>query len=242
MHEQKFKDLLSSTCQGSVDRRVLDLESDVHWRPGVQYFLGVTFSLWDECWHCCLCCVFVKNPNGFLFLPRTKLGLLVSAKKTVFDAKQRLLGQKFGQNPIAHQMSHQWWLYTKVWDFLLQRFFTSIWHWGTSLYTKRLSYLYLLHSRILRSNFFLISCSFLGKFLCWLPLLEGWGPLLRKSWIRPCFVKVYSATPVQDALVRRQVAYHRPQYISGTKPISSGPNPLLYPFSRTTVSYKFAFK
>ena len=29
MHEQKFKDLLSSTCQVSVERRVLDLELEV---------------------------------------------------------------------------------------------------------------------------------------------------------------------------------------------------------------------
>ena len=29
VHEQKFKDLLSSTCQVSVERRVLDLESEV---------------------------------------------------------------------------------------------------------------------------------------------------------------------------------------------------------------------
>ena len=29
MHEQKFKDLLSSTCQISVERIVLDLESEV---------------------------------------------------------------------------------------------------------------------------------------------------------------------------------------------------------------------
>ena len=28
MHEQKFKDLLSSTCQVSVERSVLDLESE----------------------------------------------------------------------------------------------------------------------------------------------------------------------------------------------------------------------
>ena len=28
VHEQKFKDLLSSTCQISVERRVLDLESE----------------------------------------------------------------------------------------------------------------------------------------------------------------------------------------------------------------------
>ena len=34
MHEQKFKDLLSSTCQVSVERRVLDLESDAMRGPG----------------------------------------------------------------------------------------------------------------------------------------------------------------------------------------------------------------
>ena len=37
VHEQKFKDLLSSTCQVSVERRVLDLESKVHERPGFYY-------------------------------------------------------------------------------------------------------------------------------------------------------------------------------------------------------------
>ena len=31
MHEQKFKDLLSSTCQVSVERIVLDLESEAAW-------------------------------------------------------------------------------------------------------------------------------------------------------------------------------------------------------------------
>ena len=30
VHEQKFKDLLSTTCQVSVERIVLDLESEVH--------------------------------------------------------------------------------------------------------------------------------------------------------------------------------------------------------------------
>ena len=34
VHEQKFKDLLSSTCQVSVERNMLDLESEV------QYSLG----------------------------------------------------------------------------------------------------------------------------------------------------------------------------------------------------------
>ena len=29
VHEQKFKDLLSSTCQVSVERNMLDLESEV---------------------------------------------------------------------------------------------------------------------------------------------------------------------------------------------------------------------
>ena len=30
LYKQKFKDLLSSTCQVSVERLVLDLESEVH--------------------------------------------------------------------------------------------------------------------------------------------------------------------------------------------------------------------
>ena len=34
VHEQKFKDLLSSTCQVSVERIVLDLESEVMRVPG----------------------------------------------------------------------------------------------------------------------------------------------------------------------------------------------------------------
>ena len=31
VHDQKFKDLLSSTCQVSVERSILDLESEVQW-------------------------------------------------------------------------------------------------------------------------------------------------------------------------------------------------------------------
>ena len=34
VHEQKFKDLLSSTCQVSIERIVLDLESEVIRDPG----------------------------------------------------------------------------------------------------------------------------------------------------------------------------------------------------------------
>ena len=34
MHEEKFKDLLSSTCQVSVERIVFDLESEVLRGPG----------------------------------------------------------------------------------------------------------------------------------------------------------------------------------------------------------------
>ena len=34
VHEQKFKDFLSSTCQVSVERIVLDLESEVMRGPG----------------------------------------------------------------------------------------------------------------------------------------------------------------------------------------------------------------
>ena len=34
VHEQKFKDLLSSTCQASVEKSMLDLESEVQWSLG----------------------------------------------------------------------------------------------------------------------------------------------------------------------------------------------------------------
>ena len=43
VHEQKFKDLLSSTCQVSVERIVLDLESEAAW---VLFPPGVTFCHW----------------------------------------------------------------------------------------------------------------------------------------------------------------------------------------------------
>ena len=43
VHEQKFKDLLSSTCQVSVERIVLDLESKAAW---VLFRPGVTFCHW----------------------------------------------------------------------------------------------------------------------------------------------------------------------------------------------------
>ena len=38
MHEQKFKDPLSSTCPLSSERSVLDLESEVHERPRFNTF------------------------------------------------------------------------------------------------------------------------------------------------------------------------------------------------------------
>ena len=42
LHEQKIKDLLSSTCQVIVERSVLDLESEVQWFNthwgGVKFF------------------------------------------------------------------------------------------------------------------------------------------------------------------------------------------------------------
>ena len=43
VHEQKFKDLLSSTCQVGLERIVLDLESEVAW---VLFPLGITFCHW----------------------------------------------------------------------------------------------------------------------------------------------------------------------------------------------------
>ena len=44
VHEQKFKDLLSSKCQVSVERIVLDLESEAAW---VLFPPGVTFCNWN---------------------------------------------------------------------------------------------------------------------------------------------------------------------------------------------------
>ena len=43
MHEQKFKDPLSSTCQLSSERRVLDLESEVHSIPTGSNILPLDF-------------------------------------------------------------------------------------------------------------------------------------------------------------------------------------------------------
>ena len=43
VHEQMFKDLLSSTYQVSVEMIVLDLESEAAW---VLFPLGVTFCHW----------------------------------------------------------------------------------------------------------------------------------------------------------------------------------------------------
>ena len=45
VHEQKFKDLLSSTSQVSVERIVLDLESEAMRGPGSHW--GVTFFHWN---------------------------------------------------------------------------------------------------------------------------------------------------------------------------------------------------
>ena len=45
MDEQKFKDLLSSTCQVSPEMRVLDLESEVMRGPGSIPTVGNYFSL-----------------------------------------------------------------------------------------------------------------------------------------------------------------------------------------------------
>ena len=44
MHEQKFKDLLSSKCPVNVERRVLVLESEVHQGPGLNGGWIILFS------------------------------------------------------------------------------------------------------------------------------------------------------------------------------------------------------
>ena len=51
VHEQKFKDLLSSTCQVSVERRVLDLESEVIRGPGSIPTGGNIFHWIFFCFH-----------------------------------------------------------------------------------------------------------------------------------------------------------------------------------------------
>ena len=51
MHEEKLKDLLSSTCQVSPERIVLDLESEVMRGPGSILPGGNIFSLDFFCFH-----------------------------------------------------------------------------------------------------------------------------------------------------------------------------------------------
>ena len=51
MHEQKVKYLLSNTCQFSVERRVLDLESEVMRGPGSIPTGGSILSLDYICFH-----------------------------------------------------------------------------------------------------------------------------------------------------------------------------------------------
>ena len=67
VHEQKFKDLLSSTCQVSVERIVLDLESEAAWVlfPSGGNILPLDFfhvgkPLMQYC-HYCQFCQFAKN-------------------------------------------------------------------------------------------------------------------------------------------------------------------------------------
>ena len=50
VHDQKFKDLLSSTCQVSLQRIVLDLESEVMRGPG-SIITGGNILYWTFCFH-----------------------------------------------------------------------------------------------------------------------------------------------------------------------------------------------
>ena len=45
VHEQKFKDSLSSTCGISPELRVLDVKSEVNWRPVLIHTGGNILSL-----------------------------------------------------------------------------------------------------------------------------------------------------------------------------------------------------
>ena len=51
MHEQNFKDLLSSTWPVSLERIVLDLESEVYYRPGFNTHWGYHFATGKFCFH-----------------------------------------------------------------------------------------------------------------------------------------------------------------------------------------------
>ena len=74
VHEQKFKDPLSSTCQVSIERRVLDLESEAMKGLGSIPIESNIFSLDFFCFHAvktkmailaflCVC----EKPDGAIF-------------------------------------------------------------------------------------------------------------------------------------------------------------------------------
>ena len=68
VHEQKFKDLQSSTCQVSVERRVLNLQSEVqgfntHWGNILILEIFVFYEVKPRCqyWHHCQHCLITKK-------------------------------------------------------------------------------------------------------------------------------------------------------------------------------------
>ena len=66
VHEQKFKDLLSSTCLTSSERRLMDLESEVKKRPRGNIFAAGFFlfsCIKDENANIGIFVQFVKNPR-----------------------------------------------------------------------------------------------------------------------------------------------------------------------------------
>ena len=76
MHEQKFKDLLSSTCQVSVERIVFDLESEVMRGPGSistggNIFVTGFFSR-SKASEANIAII----ANNFVYLPKTRMWIL----------------------------------------------------------------------------------------------------------------------------------------------------------------------
>ena len=74
VHEQKFKDILSSTCQVSPKWIVLDLESEVMRGPGSISTLG-NFSYW----------IFLFSPGKASAANIGIIAILVHFEKTLID-------------------------------------------------------------------------------------------------------------------------------------------------------------
>ena len=115
VHEQKFKDLLSSTWQVSVERRVLDLESEVmrglgFIPTGCNIFVTGFFFSHSEASDANIgitankCCVFVKTPSGVFYLTWRCYVFQTSIRKRKTEHKLR---QQHGKSKTNDTL----WLY-----------------------------------------------------------------------------------------------------------------------------------